>query len=244
MTDPRQLERRESFRSYLRRALAQLPNGIVTFKTQRRLVEAGEHFHGVAPQWIKPTINEVAGEMGSRFISQEQAMEHVSGLVDELIALDTFIDGTSRSRIYAEGTRWGLDPMDVEAILRERIEHVRQQAAGEQQRARRLITLVGAAVILVTAVWLWLFIPRPPAESEPADADTLEAIEQPAPAATNGHDSAWWDNELRTAVAQRAHCASRPRSGPRASAYVGRNGTRRSLLSSDCLVYAAFGRTT
>ena len=42
---------------------------------------------------------------------------------------------------------------------------------------------------------------RPPAESEPADADTLEAIEQPAPAATNSHDSAWWDNELRTAVA-------------------------------------------
>jgi ribosomal protein S27E len=201
VNDPRQLERREAFRSYLRRTLAQLPNGIVTFKAHRRLVEAGEHFHGVAPQWIKPTINEVAGEMGSRFISQEQAMGHVSGLVDELIAPDTLIDGTSRSRIYAEGTRWGLDPMDVEAILRERIEHVRQQAVSEKQPSRRIITLVGAAVIFVIAVLLWLFIPRPPVAHEPADADTQEVIERPAPAVTNSHDSAWWDNELQTAVA-------------------------------------------
>ena len=200
--DPRQLERRESYRSYLRRALAELPNGIVTFKTHRRLVEAGELFHGVAPQWIKPTINEVAGEMGSRFISQEQAIDHLSSLIDELIALDTFADGASRSRIYAEGTSWGLDPVDIEAILRRHIERIRLEEARERQQSRRLLVLFSAIVGLVFAVWLGLFLVRPPVDAEPARPTTLESPDDPASTVTDGAAVSWWDSELQAVAAR------------------------------------------
>ena len=154
--DPRQVERREAFRSYLRRTLAQLPHGIVTFKTHRRLVEAGALFHGVAPQWIKPTILEVASEMGSRFTTQEQAVAHVSGLVAELVAEGTAIDSVTRAQVYAEGTRWGLDPMDVEAILRRYVEHSQRLAALQQRRRRRLATLIGEALLCIVVGLLWL----------------------------------------------------------------------------------------
>jgi len=198
LPDPRQLERRESFRSYLRRALAQVPHGVVTFKTRQRLIEAGELFHGVAPQWIVPTINEVAGEMGSRFISQEQAIEHISDLVGELIALDTLADGESRSRIYTEGTNWGLDPLDIEAILRRHIEQVTWQMAQVQQQRWRLVTLGAVGVVLVAAVGLGLFYARRP----PATPAIGTAAPAPPPALTAARDAdlSWWDAAVQAAA--------------------------------------------
>ncbi|MHB8970268.1 MAG: hypothetical protein ACYC3X_13565 [Pirellulaceae bacterium] len=203
--DPRQQERRESFRSYLRRALAQLPNGIVTFKTHRRLVEAGEHFHGVAPQWIKPTINEVAGEIGARFISQEQAIEHLSALIQDVLATRTFLNGETRARVYAEGTRWGLDPMDVEVILREHTERVRQMRAAEKRLTRWILTLTSCAVAVVGGGLIWLFVLQPPLVREPASAERPEEdTEKIQPAAKSpGKDPmrpAWWDEDLRIAA--------------------------------------------
>ena len=202
--DPRQLERRESFRSYLRRALAQLPNGIVTFKTHRRLVEAGEHFHGVAPQWIKPTINEVAGEIGARFISQEQAVEHVSALIQDVLATGTFLSGETRARIYAEGTRWGLDPMDVEAILRERTEQVRQKHAAEKRLTRwilipdRLRRGSGGRRIAVAVRPATITGPRT-GDGRACGGGQGDATASTA-AGTDSRSPAWWDEELRIAA--------------------------------------------
>ena len=163
--DPRQLERRESFRAYLRRAMAQLPNGIITFKTELRLCQAGEHFHGVAPQWIKPTINEVAAEIGARFISKQQAIEHVTQLVEDQLSDRPIIDNTTRARIYTEGTRWGLDPMDVDAIFRDRTETLRRQLAADRRRSRWVINFViGGLGVAGTIVALMLLLqPFPPA---------------------------------------------------------------------------------
>jgi hypothetical protein len=200
--DPRQVERRESFRSYLRRTLAQLPNGVVTFKTHHRLMEAGALFHGVAPQLIKPTIHEVAGEMGSRFISQEQATQHISNLVAELVDVQPFIDAAARARVYAEGTSWGLDPMDIEPILRARIEQNVRYAAAERRQRLRLIALASMIVTLVAAVWLFLFLLRPPAAFQPTLHDgggDVAAIETSRPPMESPKMTPWWDEELLAA---------------------------------------------
>ncbi|MHB8861332.1 MAG: hypothetical protein ACYC6N_02930 [Pirellulaceae bacterium] len=202
--DPRQLERRESFRSYLRRALAQLPNGIITFRTHQRLCEAGEHFHGVALQWIKPTINEVAGEIGARFISQEQAIEHISALVQDVLAKSTFIEGETRARIYAEGTRWGLDPIAIESILREHLEQVRLTFAAEKRLTRGILILTSLASALVIGGVLWLFVLQPHLVGEPVTPErpevTRETKTDAPPAGADGRSPAWWDEELRIAA--------------------------------------------
>ena len=199
--DPRQMERRESFRRYLRRALAQLPDGIVTFRTHRRLIEAGEHFHGVAPSLIQPTINEVASEIGSRFISETQSVEHLSELIDDILAKQPVLGTVTRSRIYAEGTRWGLDPIAIDTILRQRIDQLRHQAAVERTRSRWILRLSAMVITGLLVFLAWVLIPSSwltIAPTPPTDADIAPApLPSPRPP-----DTDWWDDDLRIAVAR------------------------------------------
>ncbi len=199
--DPRQLERRESFRAYLRRAMAQLPNGIITFRTELRLQQAGEHFHGVASQWIKPTINEVAAEIGARFISKQQATEHVTKLVEDRLSDRPIIDSTTRSRIYTEGTRWGLDPMDVDVILRERTETLRQQLAADRRRSRWVINFVIGGLAVAGTTLIAMLLLRPLSSRPPIRAHSPKAAEA-TPAAKHLSGMPWWDDKLRIAVAR------------------------------------------
>jgi hypothetical protein len=199
--DPRQLERRESFRAYLRRTMAQLPNGIITFKTEWRLSQAGEHFHGVAPKWIKSTIKEVAAEIGARFISKQQAVEHITQLVEDQLSGRPVIDGTTRARIYKEGTRWGLDPMDVDTILRERTETLRRQLAVERRRSRRVINFVIAGLAVAGTILAAMFLMRPLSSvPEPTENPARTSQKPPPPQQLVGLP--WWDERLRVAQAR------------------------------------------
>ncbi len=198
--DPRQLERRESFRTYLRRAMAQLPDGIITYKTEIRLTEAGEHFHGVTPQWIKPTIYEVASEIGVRFISKQQALDHVSALVEDFLGDKPAIDSTTRARIYTEGIRWGLDPMDVESILRDKTDFLRRQAAMQRRRARWVLNLVVAGSLIVISVLGYIVLPHVTTR-EPSPEDDAVAVKKETSEIRRPAGPTWWDADVRIAVA-------------------------------------------
>ncbi|MCU0962076.1 MAG: hypothetical protein MUF48_18435 [Pirellulaceae bacterium] len=205
--DPRQQERRESYRSYLRRAMAQLPDGIVTFQAQRRLVEAGEHFHGVAPQWIRPTINEVASEMGVRFVSREQAIQHVANLVQDVAASGSLIDAAARARVYAVGTRWGLDPIDVDAILRQHAELVRERIAADRRATRWILAAATAAFLGGFVLLVWLIVPRPLAMTPVVPVGSRAVTAPPVADPVTPESVAWWDEDIHIAVARarRAH---------------------------------------
>ncbi|MGM0489691.1 MAG: hypothetical protein ACQESR_23405 [Planctomycetota bacterium] len=199
--DPRQLERRESFRAYLRRAMAHLPNGIITFKNETRLCQAGEHFHGVAPQWIKPTIKEVASEIGTRFVSKQDAIEHVTALVESQLSATPVIGGATRTRIYAEGTQWGLEPMDIDSILRRRSEMLRRQLSAERRRSRWVINFVvsGFAVAAVTVLAMLLWNPL---NAPVSRRDTSPGKAQEPPAVKRRTAAPWWDDTSRIALAR------------------------------------------
>jgi hypothetical protein len=198
--DPRQMERRDSFRSYLRRAIAQLPNGIVTFKTERRLFEAGEHFHGVVREWIKPTINEVAAEMGARFISQDQAIEHVSELVDDFLSQKPVIDNATRTRIYSEGTRWDLDPIDIEAILRDRTQRVKRQIAVDRQTKQWVLTIAISAAAVALVAFAWMLLSESDTAGQAGADRSLVAPTKIGLVSPSSPQKSWWSDALRIAA--------------------------------------------
>ena len=195
--DPRQVERLESYRRYLRRAIAQLQDSIITFQTQQRLEEAGEYFHGVLPPLIVPTIKEVASEVGARFLSRQQAVEHIAALINDVWSRGQMVTGQTRVRIYAEGTRWGLEPMDVETILREQSQIRRDQTVAEQRHVRHLVLLTAIVLGLVVTLFAWmlwpfgsgLFLTKQVDEKKPA---ARPIVERP---------SDWRSAELRIAIA-------------------------------------------
>ena len=196
----RQNERRDSFRRYLRRTIAQLPEGIITFKTERRLAEAGEQFHGVAKQLIKPTINEVASEVGARFISEEQAVDHIVDLVDDLLRHTVYIDADTRSRVYSEGTRWGLEPTDVEAVLHQRVQRARDLIQADRRRTRMILIFAAAGFAGAVGLLLWMLVRDQGSETvEPRDKGKL--IESDPDTTKASSPKQWWSDDLKIAVA-------------------------------------------
>ncbi len=195
--DPRQAERLDAYRRYLRRAIAQLSDSIITFRTQQRLEEAGEYFHGVEPALIVPTIKEVASEVGARFLSRQQATEHVATLINDVWARGLTVTGETRVRIYAEGTRWGLEPMDIEAVLRAQTQARRAQSALERRRVRRLVLLTATVLVCVAAFFAWLLWP---AGANPFLVKTDQtAAPRPRPKVERPTD--WRSADLRIAIA-------------------------------------------
>ena len=199
----RQTQRRDSFRRYLRRTMAQLPEGIITFKTEQRLAEAGEHFHGVAAKWIKPTIKEVASEIGARFISEQQAVDHIVDLVDDMLSRTVYIDGETRSRIYAEGTRWGLDPIDVEAILHQRVQRARDLIAADRRRTRWVLLLAAAGFVGAVGSLIWMFLPDIGQEAVTTSYEDGHQEDSGPRAETSPstRPTQWWNDDLKIAVA-------------------------------------------
>jgi hypothetical protein len=156
----RQPERRDAFRRHLHRFIAQQPEPMITFRAERRLVEAGQLFYGVAPDLIKPTINEVALETGARFVSRKQALDHVANLMDRILVHSLELDSTLRGSIYAEGTQWGLDPIEVETVIRQRVKRARIITAAHHRRNRWVLITVVLLTISILGFLLWIFLPH------------------------------------------------------------------------------------
>lgn len=185
-----QMERREAFRVYLRRALAKLGKGIISRRVEKKLVEAGLLFHGVEPDQIKPLINQVAIEMGFRFVTDEQAVEHIQQLIERKYGNHEYLDHKTRSQIYTEGDAWGLSPIDVEQMIR--------QAQGQRRfriRVRKIGMRWGVALLVLATMgslaWLtWYLVQRQ--ANEPFVEPLSEQTEAP-------RGAAWWTDRMQIA---------------------------------------------
>ena len=94
--------RTQGYREFLASALPKLPKGIVTAAQQDDLVETGVELHGVPEDAARATIRDVCNELGIRYITLEQARQHIAELVDDKLATASWLPNDVRDRIVAE----------------------------------------------------------------------------------------------------------------------------------------------
>ncbi len=199
-------ERIDSFREYLGEVFGRLPHEVATSRVQQKWVADGEELHGVETQQAREVIRELASKQDVRIVSEDQAKNHVAGVVEQLMGDATRLDGPTRARIFSEGTQWGLAPMQVDAIIRERVRVNRRKRSSERSLVGLALTAgIGiVCALLGFLAWVLLFgggdtpetvpIAEQPIVQSPVTPETA-AIESPT-----GQE--WWakDEDLLIAV--------------------------------------------
>ena len=194
-------QRQASFDKHLREALAELPNGVLTPKLRSHLLEAGELREGLPRESVETTIANVANEMQVLSVSEDNASEHLRGLITHSLKDGSEIPPASLQKLYAEGLQWGLRREQVDALIDAEIERNWQQQRTHGKRTALLLGLsLTTAMALLVGV-LWVVITRPserPPDTNPAVADADTEPIEPAPQ----DDTSWWNSDLKIAVAE------------------------------------------
>ena len=145
-----QVDLREAdYREFLNTTLPKMPRGIVTATQERDLSAAGVDRFGVAASRASQLIRDACGELDLRYISPEQATQHIADLIDEKLASSSWLSTTVSQRIVAEGEQWGLMEDQVLNLIGAAQEVQRRQTRKSRQVA---IAAMGAVAVLVFAV--------------------------------------------------------------------------------------------
>jgi hypothetical protein len=206
--DAWQAEREQSFRVYLNGVFADLPHGVATARMEQDWIDAGCRRHGLEAPQAERLVRTIAAERGVRVITEDQAMQHVRGLVDQLLETSGRLDEQLRSRVFSEGGQWGLTPPQVDLILREQTRAKRR--AAEAFAWWPGLVLAGCLSLLLAAAGAlgWWFVFRkftaPPTPVAQLGDDRPEAARQPAAPIEAPTGEQWWssDEDLLIAVTQ------------------------------------------
>ena len=204
--DAWQREREESFREYLGDAIAQLPHGVVTSRTEQKWIEDGDGRHGVETEIARRIVREVLAAHDIRVVSEDQAKEHVAALVRELVGESARLDGPTRARVFSEGSQWGLAPMQVDVIIREHINLRRRKLASERGLTGILLTSAVGALLALIGFLVWVFLLETDETRHTQELATLQTSPVAPPSPTQAIEAPtgkeWWakDEDLLVAV--------------------------------------------
>jgi hypothetical protein len=203
-----QQEREQAFRVHLRKTLALLPHKVATVRMEQTWVGEGQRRYALDTPTARKLVRAVAAEQGIRLVTEDQAAGHVETLVEQLLGDSVRLDEATRARVFAEGSQWGLTPMQVDAIIRDRMRTKGRAGISLQSMTGMLIAAFSGCFLALMGLVAWLLISR----SEPPDegrdeigssmARGLQAPVAPSIDAPTGEE--WWskDEDLLVAVTQ------------------------------------------
>lgn len=204
--DEEQLALREAgFREYLNESFGQLPHGILTALQEAAFLEDGVLRHGLEEERARRLIREACGPNNVRYISVEQARQHVAELIDEKLAANTWIASEVRTRILSEGEQWGVSEEECAELIAAAIEVNRRQ----KTKSRNVSTIaMAAAFLLVVAgvgVAAWLVYTGEQGASLAAGDDEvgeglIAATDVGGADLTESDEDSWLDRDMNLAL--------------------------------------------
>lgn len=196
-------ERLAAFRTFVQPCIASMPRKIITPDVVAQFVQRGCDYFGVESDEAEKTVREAASAAGLRYVSQQRAVEHLSRLVAEKLGGLATLRESDRERIFAEGAHWGLNPLDIEAVVAEQVETNRALQAARRRRSQILLGVASiAAALFLTAAVGWRLVDerndRRNASAEGSGAFASSDHSQSTGEAAAGDH--WWDANLALAM--------------------------------------------
>jgi hypothetical protein len=201
-------EREQAFRAHLRKTLALLPHKVATSRMEQTWVGEGQSAYALDEAVARQLVRAVAKEQEVRLVTEDQAAGHVEALVEQLLGDSAQLDDATRARVFAEGSQWGLPPMQVDAIIRDRVRTRRRAGAAAQGLTGLLVAAAFGCFLALLGVLGWLLIFRPERPEEVPEvvanwpSSNPEVQAPPSIDAPTGEE--WWseDEDLLVAVTQ------------------------------------------
>ena len=113
-----------------------------------------------------------------------------------------WLDDATRERLRAAGREWGLNVLEVDAVIRKHMILNRKSQESEKRWIKLAVGAVGIAVVLLLCLLAWQFVLKPDDPVEPADdstdvvADGAPVAPPPRPPAKLIEPAEWWDLSL------------------------------------------------
>lgn len=196
-------ERLDSFRAYLVQEVAKMKQKVVTSRLRQKWLSDAEQRHGVDETDGTKVIRDVLAEHEVRSVSEEQAKDFIRSVVADLLGDAVVLDDDVRVRVFSEGSQWGLSPIQVDAIVRERIRANRKESSALSSFVRYcLVGGIGVVLSLMAAV-AWVLLSDDQERIEPvpvAPVETQGPSSQP-PSSPSAVPSGWWVEDESVLVA-------------------------------------------
>lgn len=194
---------RARFRGFLKRQLEELKAGILSARHEQTLLNFAVSQLAMPEDAAREDLRSVAAEIGLRRVPLEEALRFVEEIVAQKIGDETMVDSNDVRRLYHLGRDWGLEPADVDDLVRYRLED--NTARGRRERFWNIGVIGGAIgagallllVLVVLAVRNWSGSGQPDlavVDPEITSPDTPEPRRTRPPA--------WWDTDLTIAISQ------------------------------------------
>ncbi len=204
--DAWQHERVDCFREYMCEVFSGLAQKVATSRMEKSWLEIGQQRHGVEEEQARQVVRDVASELDIRIVSEEQAKDHVAGVVEQLLGEGTRLDGPTRARIFSEGTQWGLVPMQVDVIIRERVRANRRRRSSERGLTGLALTAGVGVICALLGFLAWVLFFGGGDAPEPVPIANKPIVRSPVTPETAAIESPtgkeWWakDKDLLIAV--------------------------------------------
>lgn len=192
-----QSEREEAFCADLRTRLNRATK-VLTGRAEQQRVEAGQQLFGLTASRAARLVRQTAQELSVRVVSEDRARSHVYELAGDLLEQGARLDRSTRARIQAEGSQWGLVPEQVQEILQDLL-HDQQRTSTAKRRGMVGVAVGGAASVLCLLAVLAAFSYSPDERGDQAVPGEAGTPASPVVLRTETPQAdSWWarDEEL------------------------------------------------
>jgi hypothetical protein len=192
----------EKFRERLRKDLSGRHRTVIGPEIEARVVESAQRKYGISADTVREVLAEVAGELGLRHITGDQAVQLYADVVDQAVGDSTWLAREAWDRLRTAGEKWGLSFEESDELIEQKIAANRRTAAAGRFWNRLVLGGSLSAVAIVVAALAALYVanrPKPDAPVTPGPGETAapgeperkKLLAQPA----------WWDVDLAVAMA-------------------------------------------
>jgi hypothetical protein len=198
---------RTRFRGFLKRQLEELKAGILSARHEQTLMHFAVSQLGMAEDAAREDLLTVAGEAGLRRVPLEEALRYVEELVAQKIGDETMVDSSDVKRLHHLSRDWGLEPADVDDLVRYRLEDNVARQRRDRLWSRGVIgggIGVVVLVVLIFAAVAWRNWGGS-GNSQEASADPEVTSPGPESEPRRTKPPAWWDADLTIAISQARH---------------------------------------
>lgn len=197
--DETQRKRLAPFRQFAGEMLGQLPQKILTARVHAMMLERGDERFGIDADRARAVLRELASEQQIQIISEEEALRHITGLVDERLGDALRLEGDVKQRILQEGGQWGLSAEQIEQIIKSRSRENYKKRQSERNLSNAALIAALVAVLLVVGFLGWAMLGGRMTPEEPDPIPPPDAVTNPG-APVDDTDDSWWSVDLVLAV--------------------------------------------
>ena len=143
----------QSFIKFLHKQISSSDNSVLTAAHETKAIRIARRRFEIPQVRARQLVRRVAEQLGMSRVSKLDAEEYVAAIIDDQIGDATSVPDDIRGRIHEASGKWGVEPNQVEILIRNRIEANRHASIPNSPWKIRVVAAVLSLGFMLCMVW-------------------------------------------------------------------------------------------